>query len=104
MPGIGGPKISTSTPESSAPRAIASGPKSAPFASSAITRRGLLGGRRIVRDDLAAGVGAAVGADTVRHARRAAVRARALGRRGDLVRRAPLIRAAVGLLLLGDRH
>src|SRR3954470_20875391 len=40
MPGIGGPKISTSTPDSSAPRATASGPKSAPLASSAIMRAG----------------------------------------------------------------
>src|SRR4051812_48886959 len=40
MPGIGGPKISTSSPESCAPRATTSGPRSAPFASSAITLAG----------------------------------------------------------------
>ena len=56
------------------------------------------------RDDLAAGVGAAVRTDTVRHARRSAVRARAMGERADLVGRAALVRAAVRLLLLRDRH
>src|SRR5256714_76605 len=100
-----GPKIVTGTPERRPPSATLRGPRSAPFASSAITVRRLLGGFRCHRcHDLAAAVGAAYGADAVRQPRRVALRTCAQPRRLDRVLRAPLAGPRVGLLLLGDRH
>ena len=58
----------------------------------------------LLRDNLAAGVGAAVGAHAVRTARLMAARAVEEVRRRDLVLRAALVGPRVGLSLLGDGH
>src|SRR3954471_23291269 len=86
-----GPKSRTGSRDRRTPSATAPGPWSAPFASTAITAprpsRLLVVGRRarLLHDHLAARVGAAVGADPVRHARRVAAWAIAQAGRGDLV-------------------
>ena len=62
---------------SAAPAATSAGPRSAPFASTATVTviGGLVLGRALTRDDLAAGVGAAVRAHAMRAARGVALRA-----------------------------
>src|SRR5947199_9834797 len=97
-----GPKIVTGTPARRPPSATLRGPRSAPFASSAITGRRLLGLGR--SRDLAAPVCPADATHAMREHRRAALRARLQARRRDRVLRTPLVRARVRLLLLGDRH
>src|SRR5437763_9736768 len=97
-----GPKIVTGTPARRPPSATFRGPRSAPFASSAITCGTLLAEIGRVRGrHLAAAVVTTVRADPVRENRLVAVRAALQARGRDLVLRAPLIRARVGLLLLG---
>src|SRR3954470_23020236 len=100
-----GPKTVTGTPARRPPSATFRGPRSAPFASSAITvamlvvETGAAGGH-----DLAPAVVPARRADAVREHRGVALRARLQPRRRDLVLRAALVRARVGLLLLRDGH
>src|SRR3954468_3699377 len=99
-----GPKIVTGTPDSRPPAATTAAPLSAPFASSAITATARLfvevGGR--LGDDRLALVVATRAAHAVRQLLLVALRALVRAGRGDLVRRAPLVRARVRLLLLWD--
>ena len=99
-----GPNSSTGTPERRAPSATAAGPRSAPFASTAITGLLVVGDVPLLHDDLTAGVGAAVGADAMREAWRVAARAVAQARGIDLVLGATLVGPRVGLSLLGNGH
>ena len=91
-----GPKSSTRVPRSAAraaPRATSAGPRSAPFASTATATGSVMRGALVVvvvlvvlqRDHLAALVGPAVRAHTVREAGLVALRALVQRRRGDLV-------------------
>src|SRR6185312_10364831 len=91
-----------SEPDRRPPSATVAGPRSAPFASSAIIDAELWLAARL--DDFAPAVVAALGADPVREAGRVALRARGEARRLDLVLGAPLVRARVRLLLLWNCH
>src|SRR3954462_6770380 len=91
-----------------APAATSAGPRSTPPASTAtvtvMASSVAVVVTRVRVDDRPAAVRAAVGADAVRCARCVTLRARVERRRADLVRRAALGRARVGLSLLGDGH
>src|SRR5687768_7883162 len=88
-----GPKIRTGTPALRPPSATVAAPRSAPFASSAITEALLVEVRGGLRHYLAALVVAAGAAYAVGQRRSMALRAGLEPGRGDLVLRAPLVRA-----------
>src|ERR1700730_13318869 len=105
-----GPNSSTPIPAAAAcaaPAATSAGPRSAPPASTAtVTTAYPLGGLVAVArgEHLTPLVVTADRADAMWQPRAVAVRAGVVGRRWGLVLRAPLSRAGVGLLLLGDSH
>src|SRR5687768_12620192 len=103
------PNSSTGMPARRAPSATRSGPPSAPCTSTA-TGFGLvvvvvvMVVLRLGREHLTTGVRPAVQADAMRQPRLAALRASTHAGRRDLVLRAALIRARMGLSLLWDGH
>src|SRR4051794_4954643 len=110
-----GPNSTGVTPRAAAipaPAATSAGPRSAPFASTAIrmTREPVPPALVVVlvaelgSHDLAATVRPAHRADAVRPARAVALRAAVVRRRLQLVLRAALVRSAVRLLLLRNGH